>query len=83
MSANGMDESEHEELAHIPIETLGLSENTISLLKRVGMTNVSDCVDSLRRWGVAEEKVPPGFIQAMDSEVRAKLEELGYWPTSD
>ncbi len=83
MSANGMDESEHEELAHIPIEMLGLSENTISLLKRVGMTNVRDCAESLQRWGDAMIQVPDGWIQAMDGEVRAKLVELGYWPTSE
>ncbi len=82
MSTNDADESDHDKLARIPIENLGLSEKTIRLLKRAGFTNVGEIVDSLQIGSAAIIDSTRGYFQAMNTEVKPKLQELGYWPTS-
>jgi hypothetical protein len=67
-------------LYEIPIEELDLSVKTIEILKSVGDVAVGDCVDHFVRAGDAMITVPFGLLEAMDEEVKPKLEEHGYWP---
>lgn len=74
---------EDDGLHNIPVTTLGISENTIQLLSRVGIETVGDCLDFHRIGGDAMITVPFGLITAFDNEVRPKLLEYGYLSDND
>jgi hypothetical protein len=67
-------------LYEIPVEELGLSDKTIRIVKRTGITSVGDCVDFFERAGQAMETAPFDFFKEMRTVVETKLEEHGYWP---
>jgi hypothetical protein len=70
------------ELYDIPIEELELSDETIAVVKRVGIISVGDCVDHFARIDdgpVMIDGLPIGFVEAMD-EVKPRLAERGYYP---
>jgi hypothetical protein len=83
MPTNDPIESQHNELYDIPIDVLALSENTTHLLERVGVASVGDCINILQRTGDALIEVPLGFGEAIQTEVKPKLQLLGYWPSDE
>ena len=81
MSHDYWDDSKYEALYHIPIESLGLSESAIQIMKRTGITSVGDCVDwHVRALSLTTGSTPVGLIEIMMTEVKQRLEEHGYWP---
>ena len=82
MSENSLGSSQYEHLYNVPIEELALSESVTRVLGRVAITSIGDCIDVLQRWG-EPAGIPPDLAQAMVTEVKPKLEELGYWPLAE
>jgi hypothetical protein len=74
--------SNQNEADDMSIEKLGLSDDAIHVLTRFHVQSVEDCLFLLRR---LEEQMPMGLpppilLSTIDTEVRSKLENLGYWP---
>lgn len=62
----------------VPVETLGISQDAITLLARVGVQSVGDCVDFYNRGGDALIQVPLGLLDKFDTEVIPALRQQGY-----
>jgi hypothetical protein len=76
----GQDASDEENyLNAIPIETLGILDNSINHLHRLGMTSVGDCIDFLQRGNNATPSFHLGFWDAFSMDVVPRLREHGYW----
>ncbi|MBI5668208.1 MAG: hypothetical protein HZC41_09395 [Chloroflexi bacterium] len=69
---------ENSPLYDVPIETLGLSEDALQELKRVGITSIGDCLDHYARGKNAMMPATSGFLHAMANEVKQKLQQHGY-----
>ena len=67
-----------EELFDVPINVLGLSESTLEVLKRAGVTNIGECLNYYTYSRNATFSATFGFIEVMETEVRRKLIENGY-----
>ncbi len=76
---NFWEEPEYQALYEIPFEQLGLSENATRLLERVSISSVGDCIDYYFHRHYAMITAPPGYLNAMENEVKDKLQEHGYW----
>jgi predicted RNase H-like HicB family nuclease len=83
MSQDYWDSPEHPALYEIPIETLGLSDEAIKVVKRTGITTVGDCIKFLALDSFSLLTIAPPFHQIMYTEVLPKLYELGYLPPSE
>jgi hypothetical protein len=70
-------------LYDIPIEVLHLSEATIAIIKRTGITSVGDCLDYFARGANAVITARGDFIGTMENVVKPKLKENGYLPSDD
>lgn len=70
---------EFEVLYDIPIENLGLRSRTIQLLHECGVTSVGDCIAFHIHCLSAMINAAYEYRVAMDTEVRDKLKEHGYW----
>ena len=62
----------------VPVQTLGISQNAIMLLARVGVQSVGDCVDFYERGSDALIQVPLGLLDKFDAEVIPALRQQGY-----
>ena len=73
-----MSHSTDSSLYEISVDTLGISEKSIELLRTVGMESVGDCVDFYRRGSDATIQVPSGLLEAFEANVLPLLQEHGY-----
>jgi hypothetical protein len=62
----------------VPVDTLGISTNSIQLLKMVNIESVGDCLDFHRRGADALIQVPYGLLDAFETDVLPRLREHGY-----
>jgi hypothetical protein len=72
--------SHPQNLYEVLIEELGLSEHTIEILHRIGVTYIGDCIDFFNRAGRATPPSNTEFIGEMYDAVLPELEKHGYWP---
>lgn len=74
-------DSEYEKLYYVLIEELDLSNSTINILKRQGITTLGDCIDfySVSRSGTVQVKYE--FAEVMFNEVLDQLKRAGYMPS--
>jgi DNA-directed RNA polymerase alpha subunit len=73
--------STYHHLFEVPIEHLKLSVRGSSIIRRLGITTVGDCVDFYRRGmeGSASVAIRQQSVQIMYGEVQLKMKEYGYW----
>jgi hypothetical protein len=70
-----------ERLKHISIDTLGLSESTLALLKWNGLTHVLDCIAYFYKNAqeIGGANPWPTLFRAMFGDVKPALIMAGYW----
>lgn len=73
-----MNDSVDDRLYTIPVHTLGLTSQTIELLKRVGIESVGDCLYFHNLGADALIQVPYGLLDAFETEVLSRLREHRY-----
>lgn len=66
-------------LYEVLLEGMKLSAKDIQILHRSGVTTIGDCIDYFVAAQTAMITVPHEFAHIMETEVRKKLMEYGYW----
>ncbi len=66
-------------LYNISIGKLELSKNAIQVLEEQGLATIADCIDYFVVAHSALITTPHDFAQIMETEVRNKLQNMGYW----
>jgi DNA-directed RNA polymerase alpha subunit len=72
-------EPEYQALHEIPIEQLGLSPETVHLLKETGITSIGDCVDLYHLFRYATVSISSRVVEVLVNDVKEKLQEHDYW----
>jgi hypothetical protein len=79
MSNNLPSNSNYDFLYEISIEELSLSAASLKLVESVGITSIGDCLDYYFHIQLFSVTVSLDLRQAMESEVKAQLQNTGYW----
>ena len=74
MMEKHMDESWYD----ISLESLGCSEDSITILTRIGLSSVGDCVDYLYHMNSSTINMPSFALSALFDEVVPQLAKSGY-----